>query len=209
MKKFKLMICILLAVGVSVGSTVAADAQQTRTIVRGYTTPPESENSISLGTAQVDDSNEYIILAEIPITLTVQVAAEDVSDETAAAYAASDTVDVELYATITLAQKRGTTKLTTTVVVRPESLLDTPLISSVSVSERFSNKTEFELPDCTDSFTIVASPASNYVEGSNTTPYSFISGHTIMAIITITDIQLENGTWSGGSFSVSREVTIS
>ena len=104
--------------------------------------------------------------------------------------------------------ERNTTRLTTTVVVRPESLLDTPLIRSFHVSNKYVNYTDFSILDSYDSFTVSTNSPINYLEGSHDSSQSFVSGHEIAISVTISNVVLDNGTWSGSPVTASRRVTI-
>ena len=83
-----------------------------------------------------------------------------------------------------------------------------PLIRSVGVSLKYVNRTEFTIPDSGDGFTIRTSNPTNYLSGTHDSNQSFITGHTIATTVTITSVKMDNGTWSGGPVSASRQVTI-
>ena len=206
MKSIKRVIAIMLCLSAILSLSLSASAAD---IVQGCTVPPDGPNSISAGYASLDDSAGYDILTQFDMHFVVQVDADTLPEDVRSTLSPTVTsVDVPLYATVTVAQKRNTTRLTTTVVVRPESLLDTPLIRSFHVSNKCVNYTDFSIPDSYDSFTVSTNSPINYLEGSHDSPQSFVSGHEIAISVTISNVVLDNGTWSGSPVTASRRVTI-
>lgn len=206
MKSIKRVVAIILCLSAILSLSFSASATD---IVQGCTAPPDGPNSISAGFASLDASEGYDILTQFEMRFVVQVDADALSAEARSTLSpTATTVDIPLYATVTVSQKRNTTKLTTTVVVRPESLLDTPLIRSFHVSNKYVNFTEFSIPDSYDSFTVSTNSPINYLEGSHDSTQSFITGHEIAVSVTISNIVLDNGTWSGSPVTASRRVTI-
>ena len=205
MKRFlRRMTAIFLTVGLLAMIPVFASAET----VDGCSIAPDAPGTISLGTAALDESEDFTVLAEMTVRIVVQMNAEDLPEAARARATASGTVNVPLAATITVAQKKGSTKLTTSVTVRPENLMYNPLIRSVGVSLKYVNCTEFTIPDSGDGFTIRTSNPTNYLSGTHDSNQSFITGHTIATTVTITSVKMDNGTWSGGPVSASRQVTI-
>lgn len=193
-----LLLCLLPA-------TVISAAAET---VDGCSFAPDTPDTISLGTAALDESEDFTVLAEMTVRIVVQMNAEDLPESEQTQFAASNAVDVPLVATITIAQKKGSTRLTTSVTVRPENLTYHPLIRRVGVSLKYVNCTETTIPDSRESFTLQTSSPTNYLSGTRDSTQSFITGHTIATTITINSVTMDNGTWSGGPVSVSRRVTV-
>lgn len=196
---------ILLIIGSVAAMMASVSAEE---VVQGCSVAPDGPDAISIGTATMDASEEYIILAEMTLRFTVQADVSAVPASERETYARSANVDVPMVATVTVAQKSGTQKLTTSVTVRPENLLNTPLIRSFTVSLKYVNYTDFTIPDGGDGFTVQSSNPSNYLSGSHDSNQSFVKGHSIATTVTIQSIVMDNATWSSGPVSVSRRVTI-
>lgn len=196
---------ILLIIGSVAAIMTSVSAEE---VVQGCSVAPDGPDAISIGTATMDASEEYIILAEMTLRFTVQADVSAVPASERETYARSANVDVPMVATVTVAQKSGTQKLTTSVTVRPENLLNTPLIRSFTVSLKYVNYTDFTIPDGGDGFTVQSSNPSNYLSGSHDSNQSFVKGHSIATTVTIQSIVMDNATWSSGPVSVSRRVTI-
>ncbi len=196
---------ILLIVGSIAAMMVTASAEE---VVQGCSVAPDGPDAISIGTVTMDASEEYIILAETTLHFTVQADVSALPSSERGMYARSANVDVPMVATVTVAQKSGTQKLTTSVTVRPENLLNTPLIRSFTVSLKYVNYTDFSIPDGGDGFTVRSSNPSNYLSGSHDSNQSFVKGHSIATTVTINSIVMDNATWSSGPVSTTQRVTI-
>lgn len=206
MKPIKRVTAILLCFAAMLSLSLSASATD---IVQGCTVPPDGPDSIAVGYASLDDSEGYDILTQFDLHFVVQVDADTLpADVKSTLSPTAATLDVPLYARVTVAQKRNTTRLTTTVAVRPENLLDTPLIRSFQVSNKYVNYTDFSIPDSSESFTVSTNHPIDYLEGSHDSAQSFISGHDIAISVTISNVVLDNGTWSGSPVTASRRVAI-
>ncbi len=196
---------ILLIVGSIAAIMVTASAEE---IVEGRTIAPYDPNTISLGTATLDESEEYFILAETTLHFTVQADVSALPESERNLHTRSAGVDVAMRAEIVVAQKAGTQKLTTFVSVYPDVALYNPLIRSFTVSLKYVNFTDFSIPDSGDGFTVSTNHPSNYLEGTHVSNQSFTSGHTIATTVTINSIVMDNGTWTSGPVSTTQRVTI-
>lgn len=197
---------ILLIIGSIAAMMVTASAEE---IVEGRTIAPYDPNTISLGMATLDESEEYIILAKTTLHFTVQADASALPESERNLYTRSANVDVAMRAEIVVAQKVGTQKLTTSVSVYPDVAFYNPLIRSFTVSLKYVNFTDFSIPDSGDGFTVKTNNPSNYLEGAHVSNQSFTKGHTIATTVTINSIVMDNGTWASGPVSTTQRVTIS
>ena len=200
LRKFAAVLLVVSSVATPV---IPASAE----VVNGCSVAADSSDSVSLGSATLDEDEDYTILAEMTLHFSVQVDSSTLPAANQEISTTSANVDVPMVATITVAQKSGTQKLTTSVTVRPENLMYNPLIRSVKIKLKYVNQTESTIPDSNESFTIQTNNPSNYLSGTHTSNQSFIKGNRIATTVTIQSISMDNGTWTG-PVSASRTVTI-
>ena len=163
-------------------------------IVNGCSVSPDTPGTISLGSAAMDASADFTVLAESTLHFTAQ--------------ADSSGVDVPLTAVITIAQRAGSTALTTSVTIRTDDPDCAALIHSVTVSLKYVNHTESTTPDSGDGFLLCTDAPTNYLSGVYGSNQTFTPGHTIAVSATIDTPVLEHAAWTGEPVSTSRLVTV-
>ena len=75
----------------------------------------------------MDDSQGYDILAQFELRFEVEMDVDALpADVQSTLDSTEDSLSVPICAAVTVVQRRGTTQLTTNIVVRPENSQDTP-----------------------------------------------------------------------------------
>lgn len=146
----------------------------------------------------VVDNGEYIVLDSFHIPLTATVYSK----------ARGANVQVEIGADIQIQQLIGTNKIRTVIEVQSADFWSGVQIKSFSATIRYTNYTEFSIPDFVESFYKSTTSPANYLIGTKDSGTTFITGHTIGVSVTITDVQLANAQLAFTPGSYSTKVTI-
>ena len=151
-------------------------------------------------TARATEANdeEYIVLDTfyIPLKVTVYNKTRGVNEQ------------VEIGADVQVQQLTGTNKIRTVIEVQSANYWSGVQIKSFSATIRYTNYTEFSIPDFQESLYKSTASPTNYLIGTKDSGTSFVSGHTIGVIVSITDVQLANAQLAFTPGSYSTKVTI-
>ncbi len=206
MQLMKRVIAAALSLSVLLGLSFSASAHE---MIPGCTVPPDGPNAISVGQATMDDSQGYDILAQFELRFEVEMDVDALpADVQSILDSTEDSLSVPLCAAVTVVQRRGTTQLTTDIVVRPENSQDTPLIRSVSVAHKYVNYTDFSVPDSYESYTIGTDSPGSYLEGVHDSHQAFASGDEIAISIAVSSLDMDNAVWPDGPVTASCRVTV-
>lgn len=132
-----------------------------------------------------ESEEEYIVLDTFYIPMTVTVYND----------ARSATTQVEIGANIQVRQIAKTTKIRTVIEVQSVDFWSGVQIESFSANIRYTNYTEFSIPDCLDSLYRSTTSPTNFLSGTKDSYTSFVTGHTIGVSVTITNVTLANAQW--------------
>lgn len=144
--------------------------------------PPTTVYAAEIETSE----NDCILLAKFHIPLSATVSQDGINGSRNSSVADEIGADIEIY------QLTGTNRIRTVIEVQSVNYWSGVQISRFSSTIRYTNYTDFSIPDSQDSLTKTTTAPTNYLKGTKDSSASFISGHTIAVTVTINDVQIVN-----------------